>query len=204
MSQTIENKISSRIYGNGRGWAFSQKDFVDLAGTSTIHWALYELVQAGTIRRVLRGIYDYPRFSKLLNEPMPPDLHRVAQALARKFGWRIQPGGAAALNLLDLSTQVPAQMVYLSDGPSRVYEIGKTTLKFRKQALKDTVDLWEAAVLVQGLKELGPNRIDAQVCRKLREWLPVNMRKKVLKETKGSTSWVYEALKKICAEDRNG
>ncbi|MEX2491454.1 MAG: DUF6088 family protein, partial [Nitrospirales bacterium] len=105
MSQTIENKISARIYGNGRGWAFSQKDFVDLAGTSTVHWALYELAQAETIRRVLRGVYDYPRFSKLLNEPMPSDLHQVAQALARKFGWRIQPGGAAALNLLNLSTQ---------------------------------------------------------------------------------------------------
>jgi hypothetical protein len=204
MTQTIEYKVSSRIYGNGRGWAFSQKDFMDLAGTSSLHWALYELEKAGTIRRVLRGIYDYPRFSKHLNKQMPPDLHEIARALARKFGWRIQPSGAAALNLLDLSTQVPAQMVYLSDGPSRDYEVGNTKLEFRQQALKDTVDLWEAAVLVQGLKELGPARIDGKVCARMREWLPVKMRKKVLKDAKGSTSWVYEALKKICAEESRG
>jgi integrase len=71
----------------------------------------------------IRGIYDYPRFSKLLDQSLSPDIDQVARALARKFRWCIQPTGATALNFLGLSTQVPARAVYLSDGPDRVYQI---------------------------------------------------------------------------------
>ena len=77
----------------------------------------------------------------------------MAQALARKFNWRIQPSGDAALNLLGLSTQVPARWEYLSDGPSREYELGSATLAFRKSALKDAgFKLRESGLLVQAMK----------------------------------------------------
>lgn len=201
--QSIENKISSRIYGNGRGWTFSQKDFIDLGGTSTIHWALSELEKSGTIRRVLRGIYDYPRLSKLLDTDLPPDIHQVAKALARKFSWRIQPGGAAALNLLDLSTQVPSRFQYFSDGPSREYLVDKTTLEFRHQALKDAVRHQETAVLLQALKELGADQIDAGILQQMRDWLPGAKRQKVLRDARGISAWIYEAMTQICQEDKN-
>jgi hypothetical protein len=204
MSQSIEKQVSARIYGNGRAWAFSQKDFMDLGKTATLHWALYELVQAGTIRRVMRGLFDYPRYSKLLEQSMPPDVHQVARALARKFGWRIQPSGAAALNLLDLSTQVPGQYHYFSDGPGREYTVGKTTLVFKHQALKDAVQYWESAVLVQGLKELGAEHLTEKATKQMRDWLPVKKRAQVLRDTKGGTDWVYQVLKMICLEDDDG
>lgn len=203
MTQTVEHKVSSRIYGNGMGWAFSQKDFVDLGGTSTIHWTLYELERADTIRRVLRGIYDYPRLSKLLDAALPPDIHQVARALARKFGWRIQPGGVAALNLLDLSTQVPSRFQYFSDGPSREYRVDKTTLEFRHQALKDAVRHEETAVLLQALKELGADRIDAGKLQQMRDWLPGARRQKVLRDARGTSAWIYEAMTQICREDED-
>ena len=104
MTQAIKNKALNRIYGHGRGWAFSSKDFHDLG---RVDMALTRHMEAGTIRRVIRGIYDYPRFSELLNQQLAPDIHQVAQALARKFGWRIQPDGTAAMNLIGISTQVP-------------------------------------------------------------------------------------------------
>ncbi|VGO15746.1 hypothetical protein PDESU_04331 [Pontiella desulfatans] len=67
--------------------------------------------------RVLRGIYGYPRFSELLQDTMGPDFDQFAHALARKSGWRVQASGNTALNLLGISTQIPAQALYLSDGP---------------------------------------------------------------------------------------
>ena len=203
MTQSIENKVSARIYGNSRGWVFSQKDFVDLGGSSTISWALYELENAGTIRRVLRGVYDYPRLSKLLDAALPPDIHQVAKALARKFGWRIQPGGAAVLNLLDLSTQVPSRFQYFSDGPSREYLVDKTTLEFRHQALKDAVRHEETAVLLQALKELGANRIDAGKLQQMRDWLPAGKRTKILRDAQGTSAWIYEAITQICREEED-
>lgn len=203
--QTTEKKILSRVYGNGRGWAFSQIDFVDIAKTATIHWAMHRLVQEGTIRRVLRGIYDYPRYSDLLQKPMPPDIHKVARALERKFGWRIQPGGAVSLNLMGISTQVPSKFVYLSDGPNRKYQVGKTTLMFKHQALKEAALSHEvSAILVQGLKELGKNHVNEEVLNIMRNWLPENKRTLILKDTKGVTGWVYDALKRICREEIDG
>ncbi len=115
MAKTVEQKLLSRVYGNGRGWAFSQADFADLGTRPAIDSGLHRLEKERLIRRVIRGIYDYPRYSGVLKQTVAPDVDHVAQALARKFAWRIQPDGATAQNLLGLSTQVPAHMVYLSD-----------------------------------------------------------------------------------------
>ena len=122
--QPIDKKILSRIYGRGRGWAFTKIDFVAEFGEVNIHQALSSLTKTGTIRRVCHGVYDYPRYSELLGQTLSPDVDQVAQALARKFNWRILPSGDTALNQLGLSTQVPGKWVYLSDGPSREYAIG--------------------------------------------------------------------------------
>ncbi|HMO79514.1 MAG TPA: DUF6088 family protein [Pyrinomonadaceae bacterium] len=138
MGQTIEQQILARAYGHGRGWAFSSKDFLHLGSRKAVDVALIRLTNAGTIRRVIRGIYDYPRFSDFLNQQLGPDIHQVSLALARKFGWSIQAGSAAALNLIGLSTQVPSQFIYYSNDPDRKYVIDKTALQFEKTTLKDS------------------------------------------------------------------
>jgi len=73
--KSIKSKASARIYGNQRGWAFSKIDFLDLGSDADIRKALSKLAAKGTIRRVLRGVYDYPRTSKLLDTEMGPDLN---------------------------------------------------------------------------------------------------------------------------------
>lgn len=199
--QTIEDKIVSRIYGRGRGWAFGANDFSAEFGRSTIDWVLYKLVTARTIRRVCRGIYDYPKFSELLQQELSPDFDQVAQAFARKFNWRIQPAGDAALNLLGLSTQVPGRLVYLSDGPNRQYDIGNYTLEFKKSALKDVgFKHRESGLIVQALKALGKERVDDAVIDAIRKQLDETTCKRVLKDTVTATGWVYETIKRICGE----
>lgn len=205
MAQSLEKKVLERAYQRGRGWAFSQSDLVDLATRDAIDKALARLAEKSAIRRIQRGLYDYPRRSELLGEPMGPDIHQVARALARKFNWRIQPGGAAALSLIGLSTQVPARYLYLSDGPDRAYTLGTTTLAFKHQALKDTgFRHEESAVVVQALKALGEKQVSDEVIERIRAWLPAQKRQAVLKDTRGVTGWVYEAIKRICREDEDG
>ena len=205
MRQTIENKLSYRIRGNGSGWAFSPKDFLDLGGRPTVDSALHRLTRRGEVRRVVRGIYDYPRFSKLLDQQLSPDVDQVARAIARKFGWRIQPSGAIAANLLGLSTQVPARAVYLSDGPDRSYKIGNTTLAFEHTALKEAgFKLRESGLIVQALKSLGPERVTSEVISKIRAWLPEALRTKVLADTRMATGWVYTAIQQITDGNLNG
>jgi hypothetical protein len=169
-------------------------------GEANIHQALSGLARAGTIRRVCVGVYDYPRHSELLGQ-LSPDIDQVAQALARKFNWRIQPSGDTALNLLGLSTQVPGKWLYLSDGPSRQYGIGQQVLAFRQSALKDTgLKLRESGLLVQALKALGKDHVDASVLATLRQWLDPKLRLRVLRDTRMVTGWIYEIIKQVCEE----
>jgi hypothetical protein len=199
--QSIDNKVISRIYGNQRGWSFSKNVFLDLGSDAAIRKALSRLEKKGTIRRVLRGVYDYPRISTLLNEPMGPDLDELARALAHKSGWRIQPSENTALNLLGLSTQVPAQSVYLSDGPSKTYDIGKRQLVFKNRSLKESgFKHPESEIVVQALKALGRERIGANVRQKLAEkWSP-KLWQKILRDTKTAPAWVCDIIRKIAKE----
>jgi hypothetical protein len=196
--KSIKSKASARIYGNQRGWAFSKIDFLDLGSDADIRKALSKLAAKGTIRRVLRGVYDYPRTSKLLDTEMGPDLNQLAGALARRSGWRIQPSENTALNLLGLSTQVPALSVYLSDGPSKTYEIGKQQLVFKKRTLKESVFKHkESELVVQALKALGKERSDKEILQKLANtWTP-NKWKKILRDTKTAPAWVSGMIRNI-------
>ncbi len=206
MPESIENKILSKIYGHGKGWAFSQKDFTHLGSRGAIDIALHRLTRKGIIRRVIRGIYDYPRYSKILKTELSPDTDKVASALSRKFGWSIQPSGHTALNLLGLSTQVPGQIIYLSNGPSRKYDIGGHKITFKHEALKESgFKLRESGLIVQALKTLGKDNITPGVTGKLRKLLDSNgLRDKVLEDIKTATGWVYDTISRLNSEDSDG
>lgn len=205
MGKTLEDRILSRVYGNGRGWAFSQIDFADIGVRSTIDSALYRREKEGLIRRVIRGVYDYPRHSELLQKTISPDIDQVAHAIARKFAWRIQPDGATAQNLLGLSTQVPARVRYLSDGPTRSYKLGNTSLAFEHTALKESgLKLRESKLVVQALKAFGEDRITSKVISRIRKNFDPNLRKKILRDTRTVTGWVYAAVQEIAKDEHGG
>ena len=179
--ESIDDRIISRIYGHQRGWIFSKNDFLDIAGDAATRKALSRLEQKGTIRRVLRGVYDYPRISTLFNEAMGPDMD--------------------ALNVLELSTQVPAQSVYLSDGPSKTYEVGNRQLLFKKRSLKESgYKHCESELVVQALKALGKERIDDKVYQRLsKKWTPTFWQK-ILRDTKTAPAWVCDVIRHITKE----
>lgn len=203
--QPIDNKVLYRIYGRGRGWAFTKTDFAAEFGEANIHKSLSTLEKSGKIRRLARGLYDYPAYSELLKKELSPDMDQVANAYARKFNWRITVSGETALSILALSTQVPANYVYLSDGPSRRYEVLNQTLEFRKSTLKDMgFKLRESTLLVQALKALGKEHISPDVISKIRSQLDPSRYERILKDTRTSTGWVYEAIRQICRSGADG
>lgn len=204
MSQTIDKSIISRIYGHGRGWVFSTADLADLGPRPAIDSTLRRLAEKGTIRRIIRGLYEYPKFSELLGQNLSPSIDATAQALARKFGWRIQPSGVIAENLLGLSTQVPARAVYLSDGPNRLYKIEKTTITFEHTALKETgFKLRESELIVQALKSMGSKHVTAEVIAAIRARLPKPLHQKVLTDTRTATGWVRAAIQQVVRADQS-
>lgn len=117
MSKNYMQEIKNRILSSEDGSVFSTSDFADIADTNTVRSALYRLVKDNILRRIINGIYEKPKYSKLLDEYVAADPTAVAQALARSYHWTIAPCGNTALNLLGLSTQVTAVWSYISDGP---------------------------------------------------------------------------------------
>lgn len=199
--KSIDDKILSRIYVNGRGFSFSSFDFIDEFKDNNIDKALSTLTKEGKIRRVTRGMYDYPKYSSLLEQDLSPDIDAVAQAYARKFNWQIEISGESALNYLGLSTQVEGNYIYLSSGPSKKYTLGNTSLVFKHRALKNIGFKYkESSLIVQALQALGQSHVDDTVKEKLSHFLAPNLCSKILKDTQTSNAWIYEFIKEICKE----
>lgn len=199
---SIEDKILKRIKSHGRGWAMTNSDFGDIAKTATIDWSLYRLKDKKLIRPLMRGIYDYPRFSEILQEELAPDMEMVARAIARKFRWNILISGNTALNYLGLSTQIPTRLIYFSDGPSRQYEVAGRILEFKHISFKEArFTNTKSEIVVQALRELGMARITTDVINKMRDFIPASDRNKVLKDTQFTTDWIHDKIKLICADE---
>ena len=201
----MKNLVDTAFYfiaGHGRGWAFSSSDLLEKFSRSQADNLLSELVKQGKIRRVTRGIYDYPKYSELLKQTLSPDIDQVARAFARKFNWRIEVSGDSALNMLGLSTQVVAKYIYLSDGGNRTYDIMGTTLEFKKSSLKNIGFKYkESSLIVQALKALGQEHVASSTIKKIRKQIDEKMYDKILKDTKTATSWIYETIKEICKKE---
>ena len=199
--QSIEDKLFSAIKGTGRGYVFSGADFADKFNSSTIDWALANLAKVGKIRRIMRGIYDFPKYSELLGQYLSPEIDKIAHALARKFNWRIEPSGETALYVLGLSTQVPARYLYFSDGPYRQYEVIGNQLEFKKIALKEIGFKYpESALMVQAIKSLGKEYIDNHVVRQIKKQIDSKLYTKIIQDTKTVSDWIYSVIKQICQE----
>ncbi len=198
--QLVSQKVLNRIYGLGRGSIFTPSDFGDLGEAPAVRQALSRLEKVGTVRRLMRGVYEYSRFSELLRTPAPADPTKVARAVARAYGWTIVPTGETALNALQLSTQVPAKWQYLSDGPSKSLTWIGGEIEFRKRTNRETSILGpKTALVVQALKALGQEGITNEVLVSLAPQLSTKEWQKALVEAKFATDWVYSGIKKAAA-----
>lgn len=133
-----------RARAGGRGGVFTPRDFLDVAARAAVDQALSRLAKTGKLRRLARGLYDYPKVHPKLG-PLSPTPDDVAQALARETGSQVQIAGARAANALGLSTQVPAKSTYLTDGPSRRVVLGKRVVDLRHASPKHLIAPGSAA-----------------------------------------------------------
>src|SRR5579864_4463424 len=130
-TQSIDAPILARIHGWGRGSVFVPGDFLGLGSREAVDLALHRLARKGTIRRLARGVYDFPKEHPVLGL-LAPSADAVARALAGRDRTRLQPSGAYAANLLGLSEQVPAKAVFLTDGPSRRLKVGANEIILKR------------------------------------------------------------------------
>jgi hypothetical protein len=159
MNESIENKILRKIRKAQRGSLFFPDDFVTFGAAKAINKALERMVQKEELMRVARGIYTRPKIDPELGV-LRPTLDEIAQAIARRDRARIIPTGAWVLNALGLSTQVPVNVVYLTNGSPRKIAVGKRAILFKKTSQRSIAAIGKISSLaIQALKEIGREEI---------------------------------------------
>lgn len=153
----VASTILRRVKGRGPGAVFTAKDFADIGSRDAVDQALTRLARSGRIRRVDRGIYDLPRTHPVIG-PMWPSADAVAQAVAKQTDSQLKVAGGAAANALGLSTQVPAKVEYLTDGPSRNVRVGKLSVCLKNAGRVDMLlPRTRAGMAIVALRYLGKN-----------------------------------------------
>lgn len=196
-AQSIDSRILNRIYGSKVGAAFTPSDFLDLGSRRAVDLALHRLERKKTLRRLARGLYEYPREHPELGT-LSPDIEKVAKALAGKDRIRLQPAGAYAANLLGLSEQVPAKAIFLTDGPSRKVKIGRQEIQLRRTTPRNMAAAGRlSGLLMQAFRHLGKEHITQERMEHLKHTLPAKEREKLLKDLRLAPAWMHPLFREL-------
>lgn len=195
--QSMDKQVWQRIASQGEGWVFTPSDFADVGSRTAVASALMRYAAAGQIRQLSRGFYDRPRQHPVLGV-LWPDVAQVAQALERKDGLRLQPAGAYAANMLGLSEQVPAQVVYLTDGPSRQVAVGPTLIALKRTTPKNMACAGRlSGLLIQALRFLGEVHVSPERIAHVRRSLPAEQRAKLTADLAYAPAWMRPWLLEV-------
>lgn len=198
--QSTDKQIINRIYGRGRGSLWTPTDFTDLAGRDAIDKALSRLTSESRIRRIGRGLYHYPQKHPVLGE-VAPSIDSIAGALAGRDQSRLLPSGAYAANLLQLSEQVPARVIFLTDGWPRKVNIGKLTIELRRVSPKRVAAAGRTSGLViEALRYLGKENLTPERLRHLHNLLNEKDRRQLVRDLRLAPAWIHPYLKMIAGE----
>ena len=191
--------ILKLVRSKPKGTIFVPKDFLNFGSRDAIDKSLSRLVQQKDIRRIYRGIYDRPVKHSLLGA-LTPDPEKVVSAIARQNGYTLQVSGARATNDLGLSLQVPAKLVYYTDGPSRTIcynniEISLWHTSPRRLIGAGTIH----GAVIQALHHYGPDRITSKHIQHLSKQLSDKHKKSLLNVSATQPAWIHKAVQKISA-----
>ena len=195
---SITSKIKQQIVSSEKGSIFFPDDFVDLGSSDAIRQSLRRLCNEGVIIRVAQGIYCYPELEEKLGLGiLRPSFEQIAEAMAKRDHARIVPTGAYALNALGLSTQVPMNYVYLTDGSKRHVEISNGRgITFKNTAPKNLAFQSRLAMLITfALKSLKKENVEEWQIKRIGELLQNEPQESVMADFKLMPVWIRNIIK---------
>jgi len=200
-TQSIDSQVIYRIRGMGSGSVVVPGHFLDLGSRQAVDLALHRLAKTGAIRRLARGVYDFPKRHPVLG-PLSPSAETIARALAGRDRTRLLPTGAYAANALGLSEQVPAKVVFLTDGPSRTVQIGPMTIQLRRTTPRNMAAAGRlSGLVIQALRELGKDHVTPERIAHLKRTLPAAKRKGLLKDLRLAPVWMHPIFRELAEEE---
>lgn len=199
---SVEKQIEKAIKNKPRGSLLLPEDFSGYGSSEAVRQALGRLVDKEIIIRVAQGIYVRPEISKLLG-PIVPTAEKVAEAIAKRDRTRTVPTGPYALNALGLSTQVPMQIVLLTDGSPREIKVGNRKIKFKKSTPKNLLAKGNISRLViQALKEIGNGNVQKDEEEKIIKLLKQEDIKHLKHDIALAPVWIQKIMKKALSDGK--
>lgn len=189
----IRNKIEQELPET----IFFTDDFREFGTPDAVNTALHRISKKGEIKAVARGIYVKPKYSDLLNKELTPSIEKIAKAIAERDQVRIIPTGSFALYSLGLSTQVPLNIVYLTDGSARKINIGKRKITFKRTVPRNLSLKGELSVLVVlALKEIGREKLTEKEETQIIEVLKKENYENLKHDIRIAPQWIAEIMAK--------
>jgi hypothetical protein len=199
MTASTTKAILKRIRAKHCGWVFTPRRFAHLGTRAAVDQALSRLQRTGQIRRLARGIYEFPKVHPKIGV-LSPSPEAVAKAMAERTGSRISVSGAKAANLLGLSTQVPMQNVFWTEGPSRTVRIGNQTVTLKHVAPSKMIGAGtEAGIVIQAVRALGKEGVHEISIHSLAKQLPRPVKKAVRRLASTAPGWSQPVLNQLSA-----
>jgi hypothetical protein len=135
------------------------------------------------------------------NRQKSPDIQNVAKALARKTGTRLQPTGAAAANLLGLSEQVPAKVVFLTDGRSKHIRLGNLDIVFKRTSPRMMATAGSiSGLVIHALRYLGRTHVNDLTIRRLDSRLSPANRRRLSADAAFAPAWIGAIMRRLASK----
>ncbi len=196
--QSVEKEIEQYISRRKRGKIYFTNDFQDFGSDGAVRIALMRLINNKILLRLARGIFYYPIIDKELGINLLPSIEDVAEALAKRDKARIIPTGDYAKNKLGLSTQVPTNVVFLTDTTPRKVKIGKSKITFKKASSKNFAYKSYITMLVAfALSEIGKDLVTDEDIAIITPILLKEDKSKIVKDLPLMPAWERNIVKNI-------
>ena len=197
--QSIDDKIVNSLSKCGRGVAFSAARFAHYGNADAVRKAIARLCNKNTVIRLAKGIYYYPKIDKDFGlGVIYSTADDIATAIAKRHGAKIVPTGVYALNRLGLSTQVPTNFVYLTDGKTRkiLLENGRY-ITFVHTALKNLQFKNYIAMLITfALKSIGNENVTEQQIAHIQNIIKQEGKEKIMQDIAKMPDWIKKIITK--------
>ena len=199
--QSIHNQIEEKIKSLKKGNILFITDFIEFGTAENVKKVLLRLEKKEVLIRLAHGIYLYPKKDKILGT-LFPSTEEIAVAIAKRDKARIISTGVQALQQLGLSTQVPMNVVYLTDGAPRKIKVGKRTITFKKTTPKNlTIKDKKLNIVIQGLKEIGKDNVDDNAKQKIKKVLHQMSIESIKGDSVAAPTWIRNTILELINKD---
>jgi len=195
--KSVVNEIGDKLKYGRRGKILFASDFSSFGLPKAVNKAMERLTQSGMLIRLAQGIYLYPQTDTRLGlGVLYPTVETIAREIAKRDKARIVPTGIYALNALGLSTQIPMNVVFLTDGAARKIKIGNGQgIVFKRTVAKNLSYKNDILMLVvAALKEIGEGNVTNEQLTKMKELISKEKREDIIADLQLAPAWIKKLI----------